>query len=475
LKFPGKLLVDAAGKRLFISDSNHNRIVAATLDGKLIDVIGSGQIGDADGPYERAQFDHPQGMCLVGDVLYVADTENHLIRAVNLTAKEVTTLAGDGKQGHFRARGGKLRQSSLNSPWDLCVVDGVMYVAMAGPHQIWSHKLGSNLIQPYAGSGREDIRNGSLEESALAQPSGIASDGSFLYVVDSEGSALRKISTRSRQSLKDPEGTVETIVGTSDLPNGRSLFEFGDVDGVGNFARLQHPLGVVYHEGKLLVADSYNHKIKLVDPESKACQTWAGTGKPGAGLNPVEFAEPAGLAIFGDTLFVADTNNHRIVAINLNTKSASEFTIAGLTPPQPASGEAALDVDTDEPISEVARQTIKPGERMNVEVSFILPEGYKLNEQAPVKFTLEALGDQSLISADHLGKRTAAKIKGDKVVFDVPLAAKTGSATLKVSLTYGYCRGGSSGLCKLATNRWKVPLEVKGSDSAPAVTLKAEP
>ncbi len=61
LKFPGKIFADEAGRRLFISDSNHNRIVIAALDGKLIDVIGTGAIGKTDGAFDKAAFDHPQG------------------------------------------------------------------------------------------------------------------------------------------------------------------------------------------------------------------------------------------------------------------------------------------------------------------------------------------------------------------------------------------------------------------------------
>ena len=478
LKFPGKLLVDPRGNRLFISDSNHDRIVVSDLNGQLLDVIGAGRIGRKDGSYDQAEFDHPQGMCLVDGTLYVADTENHLLRTVDLAGKTVSTLAGTGEQAQFRSRGGELLTAALNSPWDLCVVEGVMYIAMAGPHQIWSHKLGSETVQPYAGSGREDIRNGSLEDSALAQPSGITTDGSFLYVVDSEGSAVRQISTKPRQSLKDPHGEVATLVGTSDLPNGRSLFEFGDVDGAGNHARLQHPLGIVFHDGALLVADSYNHKIKLIDIKRRSSETWLGTGKSGDGLDPVEFAEPAGLAIHGETLFVADTNNQRILAVNLKTKQAEEFSISGLTPPKPAAEEessAADDDDEDESVKEVERQTVKPGEKFHVQVSFTLPEGYKLNEEAPVKFKLEAVDKQSIVSADVLGKRTAAKIKKDQVVFDVPLAAQSGEGKLKLSLSYGYCRGGSSGLCKLGTSKWKIPLEVKPDAKSNTIELKAAP
>ncbi len=472
LKFPGKILADEAGKRLFVSDSNHNRIVISSLDGKLLDVIGSGEIGRKDGPYDQAQFDHPQGMCLVGNKLYVADTENHLLRAVDLETKIVSTLSGTGKQGRMsrdEPLTWELKTTSLNSPWDLYALDGVLYIAMAGPHQMWSHKLGSNAIQPYAGSGREDIMNGTLQESRLAQPSGIASDGSSLFVVDSEGSSIRKISTDKANDLSNPTGTVETIAGSSDLPGGRCLFEFGDVDGVGERARLQHPLGIVFHDGKLLVADTYNHKIKQIDPETKQCDTWLGTGKSGTDLNPVQLYEPAGLTVAGDTLFVADTNNHRILAVNLASKSTTEFQIAGLEPPKLSDD---LETDTDDatsPAAQVATAKVKPGDAVRVEIGFKLPSEYKLSDQLPITYTVKADGDQTVIDAGLLGKRTKAKVADGVATIEVPVA-KAGQAELIVSLTYGYCRDATSGVCKIATSTWKIPVEA--SDDAKPDTLK---
>ncbi|TXT27929.1 MAG: redoxin [Planctomycetota bacterium] len=198
LRFPGKVLADEGSNRLFITDSNHNRLVVTSLDGKLQEVIGSGAAGAADGDYKTASFFRPQGTALVGDKLYVADTENHLLRVVDLKAKKVTTLAGTGEQAHFRANGGPLRKTALNSPWALSHVDGTLYIAMAGPHQLWSHEIDSDAIGVFAGSGREDILNGPHSESAFAQPSGISSDGKFLYVADSEGSSIRKVPIASK-------------------------------------------------------------------------------------------------------------------------------------------------------------------------------------------------------------------------------------------------------------------------------------
>ena len=280
-------------------------------------MIGSGAIGSKDGSYSEAQFDHPQGVTLIGDTLYVADTGNHQLRTVDLAKKTVSTLAGTGEQARTRAPGGDLLKTALNSPWDLSVVDGVLYVAMAGPHQIWAHQLGSNTIWQYAGSGREDIQNGELDQGALAQPSGITTDGKNLYVVDSEGSSVRQITTDPKNDLENPTGTISTPVGPHSLPNGRTLFEFGDVDGAKDEARFQHPLGILFHNGGLFVADSYNHKIKFVDLKTREAITWLGTGKSGTALNPVQLAEPAGMAIADGTLFIADTNNLRIVAVEL--------------------------------------------------------------------------------------------------------------------------------------------------------------
>src|SRR6185369_4959418 len=80
LAFPGKILANAATDRLFIADSNHNRIVVTKLDGTLVETVGTGEAGAAVGAFDKATFHRPQGLALSGDNLYVADTENHLIR-----------------------------------------------------------------------------------------------------------------------------------------------------------------------------------------------------------------------------------------------------------------------------------------------------------------------------------------------------------------------------------------------------------
>lgn len=466
LRFPGKVLADGKGQRLFISDSNHNRIVVTSLEGKLLETIGSGAIGREDGSFAKASFDHPQGMALVGQTLYVADTENHMLRAADLAKKTVRTVAGTGKQGHDRVGGGDPLQTAINSPWDLAFAKNKLFIAMAGPHQIWSLELGdSPVIARYSGSGREDITNGPLASAAHAQPSGIVTDGESLFVVDSEGSAVRSVPL-------DPGGEVATLAGTFDLPRGRSLFEFGDKDGRGDAARLQHPLGLAWHEGKLYVADTYNHKIKTVDPKTGESKTFLGDGQPGNRNESPRFSEPAGLSIAGETLFVADTNNHQIRTVNLETRKVATLGIANLAPPAPSASVSPVESDSSKPVA-VAPQRIVPGQSLAFEFDLNLPAEYKLNTMAPVSVRVKSAGGQSLIAADDLNVRHEVPVPEKKgpLVFSLPLATRSGKAELQVTLSFGYCRDGVGGLCKIGSTTWSIPIELAADAPQKAIKL----
>ena len=172
----------------------------------------------------------------------------------------------------------------------------------------------------YAGNGGEDIVDGTLSRSRFAQPSGLATDGKTLYVADSETSSIRAVPMTGR-------GEVRTIVG-------RDLFKFGDVDGAGDEVRLQHALGVAYHDGTLYVADTYNSKIKTLDPLRRECKTFlGGETSPGWLANPL-FSEPGGIRYAAGKLYVADTNAHRIRIIDLKTKTISTLQLQGVEAPK---------------------------------------------------------------------------------------------------------------------------------------------
>jgi thiol-disulfide isomerase/thioredoxin len=315
LAFPGKVLADAASNRLVIADSTHHRIVITDLDGNKIAIAGTGQPGKVDGPFASAQFDDPQGLALDGDTLYIADRRNHSIRALDLKGGTVRTAAGLGHQTREnRAYGGPALETGLNSPWDLLRIGRTIYVAMAGHHEIWKFDLDKNRIDPYAGDGRENIRDGSLHDAEFAQPSGLTTDSTSLYVADSEVSAIRQVGLNGNQDVK-------TLVG-------KGLFVFGDQDGIGEAVRLQHALGVAFADGKLYVADTYNSKLKVLDPHSRECRTFLGGDGPDGRL----FNEPGGLSFANGKLYVADTNAHRIRVVDLASKTLSTLTLKGVEP-----------------------------------------------------------------------------------------------------------------------------------------------
>jgi hypothetical protein len=76
-------------------------------------------------------------LSLDAETLLVADTGNHLIRRLDLANETVETVAGTGTQARWGASGGPAKEAALNSPWDLELWDGMVVIAMAGPHQLW--------------------------------------------------------------------------------------------------------------------------------------------------------------------------------------------------------------------------------------------------------------------------------------------------------------------------------------------------
>lgn len=305
LRFPGKVLADPEGGRLFIADTANNRILVTRVseDGAtaaVSSVIGSGVAGFKDGAFAGAQLNHPEGMALQDNTLFIADTENHSIRAAQLADGTLTTIAGSGEIGYSRA-GGMGTEISLNSPWDLLESDNYLYIAMAGTHQIWRMVLSTGRVEPFVGNGRENIDDGLNKSSTLAQPSGLTTDEQRLFFADSESSAIRAADF-------SPDGYTQTLVGTG-------LFDFGDKDGPALEAKLEHSLGVAYFEGAIYIADTYNNKIKRLDLDSKRVVTVLGSGEP------ADLYEPGGLSVWDGTdtarLYIADTNNHSIVVANI--------------------------------------------------------------------------------------------------------------------------------------------------------------
>lgn len=320
LKYPSKICIFpnlseqlkggdpfALGSRLYVSDTGNNQIRSyhLTLDKngfpKAIPkaLIGQGTSGFTDGPAESAQFSSPQGLGCNKTTLFVADTGNHAIRAIDRSSFEVTTVSGTGHLGRGTMNeGGDPLKQDLRSPVDLDIItqssSELVVIAMAGTHQLWLYIPESNRLGPFLGSGIEGHIDGDNGDAALAQPSGVVSVGQYLFFVDSETSSVRIYDFEKKN--------VGTLVG-------EGLFDFGDIDGNSDFVRLQHPMGLTAGAQELYIADTYNHKIKAISLNGAFTKTIYGNDSG-------QLNEPQGITRAGRFLLVADTNNHRIVCID---------------------------------------------------------------------------------------------------------------------------------------------------------------
>lgn len=325
LHFPSKLTANSAETLLAITDTGNHRIVITTPTGEIERIVGAGEPGSTDGAFDSATFRSPQGLAFDphGSELIVADTGNHLLRRIDLENQTVATIAGTGVRG-FPMAGGSAREIAIASPWDVVWFEGRYLIAMAGTHQIWAYDPASDRLELVAGTGVESIHDDVFLQATFAQPTGITALERTVYVADAESSAVR--------ALDFDTGRVRRIVG-------RGLFHFGDLDAIGDSVRLQHPQGIVATEEAghpvLYLADTFNNKIKRLDLVRREVITIAGTGEQGdrdGDALDAEFREPSGLTLFGRTLAVADTHNHRIRIVDLDRNEVSTLDITHSRP-----------------------------------------------------------------------------------------------------------------------------------------------
>lgn len=411
LAFPGKI-VALEGGAFAVSDTGHHRVVVFDPTFAVKEVIGTGLAGMTDGGYAEASFRKPQGLATSGDLLYVADTENHAIRVIDRKARTVKTVAGTGEIAHKQLDGrSKARETALRSPWDLVVVKDIVYVALAGSHMIAAFDPKAGTIEPWAGDGAERRYDNTGVEASFAQPSGITTDGTTLWVADSETSSIRAVTLATRE--------VKTLVG-------KDLFVFGDVDGAPDVARLEHPLGVAVLGRALFIADTYNSKIKRLDLATSSVRSLAGA------RDHKELFEPSGLVARAAgkdiELIVVDTKHHRLVRVAVNPGGDAKvepIAIRGLT--APTSGIAVKNADDSGPpppsVKIEADGVAVRAAGTTVHMTWDAPKGTGVNEEAPFKVRWKKAEGLSETPADT--KTTGATVKK---AFDVTVKPASGAA-----------------------------------------------
>jgi thiol-disulfide isomerase/thioredoxin len=443
LAFPGKI-VALDGGAVAVSDTGHHRVVVFDSSFAVKEVIGTGLAGMTDGGYAEASFRKPQGLAVSGDLLYVADTENHALRVIDRKARTVKTVAGTGEISHvgFTAKSAA-RTTALRSPWDVVAVKNQVFVALAGAHVIALFDPAAGTIEPWTGDGVERRKDGEGLEASFAQPSGLTTDGLTIWSADSETSSIRAITIATRD--------VRTVVG-------KDLFVFGDVDGVPDVARLEHPLGVAVLGRSLYVADTYNSKIKRIDLATSSTLSIVGA------RDHKDLFEPSGLLARTNgtqtELVIVDTKHHRLVrAVSAGDAWKVEpIAIKGLFAPTRGIAVAAADGPAAPTIKIEATGLAARTAGTTLRVAWAPPKGTGVNEEAPFKVRWKKTEGLTETPADV--KSTGASVKAGFPIVVKPAPGAT-NARLQGELDMV--------VCDIETHAVCVPLR-RALDLAFAVT-----
>ncbi|XP_069981608.1 NHL repeat-containing protein 2-like [Penaeus vannamei] len=323
-----------------------------------------------------------------------------------------------------------------------------------------SYSIGT--VLRLAGSGAEENRNTTYPSRAgFAQPSGICvgvhQGDRALYIADAESSSVRMFSLTN--------GAVKAVVGGARDP--LDLFAYGDVDGKGIDAKLQHPLGVATIGELIYVADSYNHK-----QPSHILTTIS------SGSNEEKFNEPGGLCASedGSSLYIADTNNHAIKVLSLKDNSVKQLRVR-LTDEADSSSQDVIDPKSA--LEEVVKMVLGGHETQVVlRLVLALPEGAELNKGAPNKWTITTTNQQISLpsSQGQLQEVTEVPVSLNLNSETVPELSLIVSATVYICLSSGVCtRATSSCAVKFVTvdqnevgiDEKKIEVNLRVSDCLP--------
>lgn len=304
LRYPTRLLV--TDQYLYIADTGYNRVLECDHRGVIQRIFGTGNAGYWDGGASDAGFREPQGLALVGEYLYIADTGNHCIRRVRMHSGEVDTVIGTARAGRQHGTGfPNARHVPLTCPVGLSAWPDRVLLTVEGQNQIWIHDLVKLSFGVHIGSGLLGLRDGAANEAVFAQPTGICHSTRTIFVADSESSSIR--------TIRVADGRVSTVVG-------RGLYEYGHRDGPLQQALLTRPTGLCTDDsGTLLwVADSYNDAIRLIDTRLNTASTLR-LDHP--------LVEPTDVVRRQNSLYVTNTGAHEIVRIDLVSGAAEVIEI----------------------------------------------------------------------------------------------------------------------------------------------------
>lgn len=254
LRLPHDVAYDAVGN-LYIADANNHLVRKVDLDGIITTVAGTGESGynGDDIPAVTAQLRNPKSVVVLGDYLYIVDSLNERIRRVDLATGLISTIAGSGKRG-YGGDGGPALEAMFDIPQRIAADDeGNLYVADMNNNRIRKIDLATMTVSTVIGTGEQAYAGdgGPAVDASIAVPRGLTIDGRWLYVADSGNHVIRRVNLVN--------GIVRTVAGTG-------VGGFSGDGGPAGEAQLTGPRGLsVDAAGRLIIADTFNNAIRLVD------------------------------------------------------------------------------------------------------------------------------------------------------------------------------------------------------------------
>jgi len=293
------------GTNLYVADSMNNlirKIVIST--GVVTTVAGTGSNGSEDNTTgTSASFNYPSGITTDGTNLYVADSNNHLIRKIVISTGVVTTVAGvAGSTGSADNTTGT--SASFYYPSGITTDGTNLYVAETSNHLIRKIVISTGVVTTVAGTGSSGSANGTGTSASFDNPNEITTDGTNLYVADSNNHLIRKIVIST--------GVVTTLAGTGSS---------GCANGTGTSASFNAPNGITTDGTNLYVGETNNHIIRKIVISTGVVTTVAGTvssactassGSANGTGTSASFNQPSEITTDGINLYVADLGNHLI-------------------------------------------------------------------------------------------------------------------------------------------------------------------
>jgi sugar lactone lactonase YvrE len=297
------------GTNLYVvAPDNHiiRQVVIAT--GAITTLAGqTGVVGAVDGAGTAATFNWPSDITTDGTNLYVTDDHNNKIRQIVIATGVVSSLTGTPNTAMgVGAADGAGTDASFNRPSGITTDGTNLYVADSTNNKIRQIVIATGVVSSLTGTANTTMGAGAADgagtDATFNWPSGITTDGTNLYVTDSQNNKIRQIVISS--------GVVSSLTGTANTAMGA-----GAADGAGTDATFDWPYGITTDGTNLYVVDSNNNKIRQIVIATGAVTTLAGTGAygalDGAGTDAT-FREPSCITTDGSSLYVGDTTSNLI-------------------------------------------------------------------------------------------------------------------------------------------------------------------